>query len=166
MQYQNVVFPDAITFHCQGCGECCKNQPPDINPFEQQRIDAAGYTNYMENPADPNNRNLKRKSDGSCIFFTKENTCQINQIKPSICRLEPFIITDFNYEKNIIYLGLNPLAKKDCNGFAHGNRFAYEEIGKAAQTTVKDLYDLVAKNTGFLVTDKRIGALVKDLLIS
>lgn len=166
MQYQNIIFPDNIAFHCQGCGACCKNQPPDINPFEQQKIDAAGHTNYMENPADPNNRNLRRQTDGSCIFFTKQNTCQINAIKPSICKLEPFIITDYYYQKNIIYLDLNPSAAKDCKGLIRGNTAAFEEIAKAAQTIVYDLYELVAKTNGLSISDKRIGALVKDLLIS
>jgi Fe-S-cluster containining protein len=166
MQHQNVIFPDTITFHCKGCGGCCKNQPPDINPKEQQRIDQAGYTNYMENPADPNNRNLRRKSDGSCIFLTKENTCQIHQIKPSICRLEPFIITDFDYQKNLIYLDLNPRAIKECKGLAHENMFSYEEIAAASQTIVNDLQEIISKSTGFSLTDRRLGALVRDFLIS
>lgn len=166
MQYRNVVFPDSLTFHCQGCGGCCKNQPPDISPSEQQRIDKAGYTNYMENPNDPTNRNLKRTSDGSCIFFTKDKTCQINHIKPSICKLEPFIITDFDYRKNLIYLNINPLATKECQGLNCGSMVAYADIAKAAQTIVEDLYELVAKSTGLLVTDKRIGALVRNYLIS
>jgi Fe-S-cluster containining protein len=166
MQHQNVIFPDTIKFHCKGCGECCKNQPPDINPQEQQKIDQAGYTNYMENPADPNNRNLRRKSDGSCIFVTKQNNCQIHQIKPSICKLEPFIITDFDYQKNIIYLDLNPLAIKECKGLTHQNMFAYEDIAQAAQTIVSDLQEIISKKTGFPPNDKRIGALVRDSLIS
>lgn len=166
MQHQNVIFPDTIKFHCKGCGECCKNQPPDINPQEQQRINQAGYTNYMENPADPNNRNLRRKSDGSCIFFTKQNTCQIHQIKPSICKLEPFIITDFDSQKNIIYLDLNPFAIKECKGLTHEDMFAYEEIANAAQTIVKDLQEIISKNTGFSLTDRRLGALVRDFLRS
>jgi Fe-S-cluster containining protein len=166
MQHQNVIFPDSITFHCKGCGECCKNQPPDINLKEQQRIDQAGYSNYMENPADPNNRNLKRNSDGGCIFFTKQNTCQIHQIKPSICKLEPFIITDFDPLKNIIYLGVNPLAIKECKGIVHQNTSAYEEAAEAAQTIVEDLQEIISKNTGFSVTDRRLGVLVRDFLIS
>lgn len=164
MQYENVVFPDSIGFKCRNCGFCCRNQPPDINFKEQKRIELAGYRNFMHSPSNPNNRNIRKNKDGSCFFLTRKNTCEINSIKPSICILEPFIIIDFDYRKNKIFLGLNPDAIKSCKGICTGENFALEEIGKAAQTILVDLSEIIAEKMGLLVTDKKVGFLTKKLL--
>jgi Fe-S-cluster containining protein len=165
MQYENVVFPNSTVFHCRKCGVCCRDQPPDINLKEQKRIQAAGYKNFMQDPSDPNNRNIRQKRDGSCYFFvTKENVCKINSIKPSICFLEPFIIADFDYSTNKIFLGLNPFAVNQCKGIMTEENGAIEEIGKAAQTIVSDFLEIVAEKTGLPVTDKKVAFLTRRLL--
>jgi Fe-S-cluster containining protein len=164
MQFENVIFPDSVGFHCKNCGVCCRNQPPDINFKEQQRIETAGYRNFMQNPSDPNNRSIKRNQDGSCFFFTKENTCKINSIKPSICVLEPFVITDFDYTSHKIFLGLNQLAVINCKGIFTAENVVLAEIGRAAQTIVNDILEIVAEKTGLSVTDKKVAFLTKKLL--
>jgi Fe-S-cluster containining protein len=161
MHYENVIFPNSVGFHCRKCGVCCRDQPPDINSKEQQRIEAAGYKNFMQNPSDQNNRNIQSNKDGSCFFFTKENTCRIDSIKPSICILEPFIITDINLRTNEIFLGLNPHAFKDCRGISNMGNVDVEEIGKAAQSIIKDLSEIIVEKTGFSITDKRVASLAK-----
>ena len=164
MEYENVIFPDSVGFYCRKCGVCCRNQPPDINFIEQKRIQAAGYKYFMQYPSDPKNRNIRRKKDGSCFFFTKENTCEINSIKPSICILEPFIIADFDPIANKIFLDLNPCAVNDCKGLLTAGNIALEEIGKAAQTIVSDFLEIVAQKTGLSVTDKKVAFLTRQLL--
>ena len=165
MQYENVVFLNSIGFHCRKCGTCCRNQPPDINFKEQKRIQAAGYKNFMQDPCDPNNRNIRRKKDGSCYFLvSKEKTCKINSIKPSICILEPFIIADFDYNTNKIFLDLNPCAVNDCKGIMTEENIAIEQIGKAAQTIVSDFLEIVAEKTGLPVTDKKVVVLTRQIL--
>jgi Fe-S-cluster containining protein len=164
MQYENVIFPNSVKFHCRNCGVCCKDQPPDISYKEEHKINAAGYKNFMQDPSDPNNRNIRTKKDGDCFFFTNENTCKINSIKPSICILEPFIITDFDYYTNKIYLDLNPLAANTCKGIFAEENVSIEEIAKAAQTIVSDFLEFVAKKTGCSVTDKKVGVLTRELL--
>lgn len=161
MHYENVIFPNSVGFHCRKCGVCCRDQPPDINSKEQQRIEAAGYKNFMQNPSDLNNRNIQRNKDGSCFFFTKENTCRIDSIKPSICILEPFIITDIDLRTNEIFLGLNPHAFKDCRGISDKGNVDVEEIGKAAQSIIKNLSEIIVEKTGFSITDKRVASLAK-----
>ena len=164
MQFQNVTFPDSMGFHCKGCGVCCRAQPPDINLKEQQRIEAKGFADFLEEPNNPKNRNIRRKKDGSCFFFSEENTCKIHDVKPSICSLEPFIITDFNPKTSNIFVGLNPLAVKNCKGICTGEMFAPEKIGKAAQTIVKESLEIIAGKTGLPVTDKRVALLTRKLL--
>ena len=166
MQYENVIFPDSVGFLCRNCGTCCREQPPDISFKEQQRIQNAGYKNFMQEPSAPKNRNLRRNKDGSCFFFSKQNTCKINYIKPSICILEPFVIADFDYSSNKIFLKLNPRAAKNCKGILAmpGGNVAIAEIGKAAQSIVQDVLEIVGEKTGLPVTDKKVGVLTRKLL--
>jgi Fe-S-cluster containining protein len=164
MRFENVIFPDSVGFHCKNCGVCCRNQPSDINLAEQQRIEAKGFVGFLEDPNNPQNRNIRRKKDGSCFFFTKENTCKIHDVKPSICILEPFIITDFDPKTNRIFVDLNPLAIKNCKGICKGENVAPEEIGKAAQTIVKELSEIIATKTGLAVTDMRVAMLTRKHL--
>jgi len=161
MQYENVIFPNSVGFRCRKCGVCCRDQPPDINSKEQQRIEAAGFKNFTQDPSDPNNRNIRRNRDGSCFFFTQENNCKINSIKPSICILEPFIITDIDIRTSRIFLSLNPHAIKDCKGISEIENVAVDEIGKAAQSIIKDLSEIIVEKTGFSNTDKRVASLTR-----
>lgn len=164
MQYENVIFPDSVGFHCKNCGVCCRDQPPDINFKEQQRIETAGYKNFMQAPSDSKNRNIKRNKDGSCLFLTKESTCEINSVKPSICVLEPFVITDFDYKTNKIFLGLNPKAIINCKGLLAVENVALKEIGNAAQTIIEVFKEIIAEKTGLQVGDERVGSLTKKLV--
>jgi Fe-S-cluster containining protein len=166
MQYENVIFPDSVGFHCKNCGVCCRDEPSDINFKEQQRIEAKGFVNFLEDPTDHHNRNIRRKKDRSCFFLTEENTCKIHDVKPSICILEPFIIADYDYKTNRIFLDLNPLAAINCKGVFTGEMVALEEIGKAAQTIVREFLELVAKKTGLPINDKKVASLVRNLLLN
>jgi Fe-S-cluster containining protein len=165
MHYENVIFPDNVGFQCKNCGVCCKDDPPDINSKEQHRIEAEGFVNFLETPNNTYNRNIRRKKNRSCFFLTKENACRIHKVKPSICILEPFIITDYDYKTNRIYLGLNPLAAANCKGIFTGEMNAPEEIGKAAQTIVKEFLEMVAEKIGLPVTDKKVASLTRKLLM-
>ncbi len=164
MHFENVVFPDSVSFRCKNCGACCRDQPPDISLKEQQRLETKGFVDFLETPNNPNNRSIRRKKDGSCIFFSEKNTCKIHDAKPSICLLEPFIITDFDVKTKMIFVDLNPLAVKNCRGICSGAIGVPEEIGKAAQTIVKDFLEIVAAKTGLQVTDKRVALLTRKLL--
>jgi len=165
MQYENVIFPDSVGFQCKNCGVCCRDETPDINFKEQQRIEAEGFVNFLEDPADPRNRNICRKKNGSCFFLTEENACKIQDVKPSICVLEPFIITDYNDKTNTIFLNLNPLAAINCKGIFNGEMIAPEKIGKAAQNIVKDFLELVSEKTVLPITDKKVASLTRKLLL-
>jgi Fe-S-cluster containining protein len=164
MQFENVIFPNAIGFQCRNCGFCCKDQPSDISLKEQKRIEDEGFASFLEDPDDAGNRNIRRKKDRSCFFFTKENTCQIQSVKPAVCRLEPFIITDYDYETKRISLDLNPFAVKTCKGILIGEMAAPEEIARAAQAIVYEFLEIVAKKTGLQSTDKKVATLTKELI--
>jgi Fe-S-cluster containining protein len=164
LQYENVIFPDSVGFQCRSCGVCCKNQPPDINLKEQHTIEAQGFMDFLEDSADPGNRNIRRNKDGSCFFLTDENKCKIHAFKPVICILEPFIITDFDYKTNRIFLGVNPLAAINCKGIFNGDIIAIKQIVNAAQTIIKEFSEIIAAKTGLPVTDEKVASLTKKLL--
>jgi hypothetical protein len=54
-----------------------------------------------------------------------------------------------------IFLDLNPLAVTNCKSIFTGEMIAPKEIGKAAQTIVKEFLEMVSKKTGLPVTDKK-----------
>lgn len=120
--------------------------------------------NFLEAPNDPSNRSIRRKPDGSCFFFTEEKTCQIHDIKPSICRLEPFVIKDIDCKGNTILLALNPLAVKNCKGICRGKMEASEDITRAAQAIVEDSLEIIAAKMGLPVGDRRVVSLARKLL--
>ncbi len=165
MRYENVIFPDSVGFQCVNCGVCCRDGPPDINLKEQQCIEAKGFVNFLEDPNDPSNRNIRRKKDGSCIFLTEENTCKIQDVKPSICILEPFIITDYDVKTNRDFCRLKPTCSYKLQRYLHREMIVPEEIGKAAQTIVKEILEIVAKKTGLPVTDKKVSSFTRKLLL-
>ena len=80
--------------------------------------------------------------------------------------MEPFIITDYDYKTNRIFLDLNPLAVRNCKGIFTGEMITPEEIGKAAQTIVREFLEIVAKKTGLPVKDKKVASLARKLLLS
>jgi Fe-S-cluster containining protein len=164
MIYENVVFPDSVRFECRLCGFCCRDEPPDVNFKEQQKIEARGFANFLEASNETGDKNIRRKKDGSCFFFTKENTCTIEDVKPSICRLEPFIIADYDDKTNMIVLELNPLAVTTCKGIFTGEIKTPEEIGKAAQSIIKEIQEITAKKTGLPITDKKVAAIIRKLI--
>jgi Fe-S-cluster containining protein len=164
MQYENVIFPDSVGFQCTNCGVCCRQDPPDINFKEQRQIEAKGFVNFLEDPNDPSNRNIRRKKDGSCFFLNEENICKIHDVKPSICILEPFVIVDYDNRTKRIFVDLNPLAIKNCIGICTREMIVPEEIGKAAQSIVEEILEIVAEKTGLPVTDKKVSSLTRKLL--
>jgi Fe-S-cluster containining protein len=165
MQYENVIFPHSVGFRCKNCGVCCRNQPPDINFNEEEKIRDKGFENFLEDPIDSNNRNISKKEDGSCFFLTKDNVCRIQDVKPGICVLDPFVIADFDPKTNRIFLGLNPLAAVNCRGVFVGELTNVEEIGKVAQTIVREIMEEIAKKTGLSIKDKKVASLTRELIL-
>jgi Fe-S-cluster containining protein len=165
LKFENVVFPDSVDFKCRNCGFCCKNNPPDINPKEQQKIEAEGFKNFLDPFAEVGEHNIRRNKNGNCIFLTKENTCKIHSSKPSICQLEPFIISDYDDKTGLIFLKLNPMAAETCKGIFKGELIAPKEIASAAQRIIKDISEIIAEKTGQAVGDKKVRELTRKIIL-
>lgn len=166
MNFENVTFPDSVGFRCRKCGLCCREQPADLNEKEQQQIEAKGFTGFSVDRAADGLEGLfiRRKKDGSCFFLTKDNECRIYDIRPAGCRIQPFTITDWDYEKNTIELDLP--AECRCKGIlVEGGTLPIDEMGRAAQTLVQSMLEITAKALGLPITDKRVASKMRMLII-
>jgi len=165
LNFENVIFPDSVGFCCRKCGLCCREQPADLSEREYQQIEAKGFTGFSVHRAADGLEGLfiRRKKDGSCFFLTKDNECRIYDIRPAGCRIQPFTITDWDYEKNTIELALP--AECRCKGIlAHGGKLPKEEMGRAAQNLVQNILEITAESMGLPITDKRAAAKMRRLI--
>jgi hypothetical protein len=134
-------------------------QPPDVSKTEQKRIEEKGFKDFLGETDEHGVSWIRRKKDGSCHFLTHENKCAIYYVRPQVCRLEPFTIVDFDYNKNRIEVDLNfPFACCCIGTFDETTVVPVEEIARAAQILVQKILALTANDLQLPVTDKRVYA--------
>ena len=140
-------------------------QPPDVNKSEQKQIEKEGFTDFLA-PADETGICwIRRKKDDSCWFLTKNNQCSIYDVRPAICRLEPFTIADYDFDRKTIELELNFPFTLCCNGVCEEGKVSVEVIGKAAQTLMQKILALTAKDMDLPITDKRVHSEARSRLL-
>ena len=140
-------------------------QPPDVNKAEQKQIEEKGFTDFLA-PADETGiRWIRRKKDDGCWFLTKNNQCAIYDERPAICRLEPFTIADYDFERKTIELELNFPFTLCCDGVCEEGTVPVEVIGKAAQILMQKILALTAKDMGLPITDKRVHSETRSRLL-
>jgi hypothetical protein len=123
---------------------------------EQRLIEKAGFRNFVDFVDEAGIQWVKRKGDGSCYFLSRENKCLVYGVRPSICRLEPFTIVDFDPEKNWIELALNFPFSCCCEGVCDKGDAPVDLVGKAAQVVLKKVLELTAKEMGLPVDDRKV----------
>ena len=158
LNFENVVFPDSVGFRCKNCGACCRVQPPDADASEQKLIKAMGFKDFVDKPDETGTSWIRRKKDGSCFFLGKDNRCAIYSVRPATCRLDPFTIADFDFERNRIELELNFPVACGCQGVFEGEMLPDEAIGKAAQAIVQKILAMAAKDLRLPVTDRKVAS--------
>jgi Fe-S-cluster containining protein len=140
-------------------------QPPDVNKAEQKLIEAKGFRNFLEPPDEKGIFWIRRKKDGAC-FFHANNKCAIYEVRPAVCRLEPFTIVDYDFEKNRIELELNFPFTSCCIGVNEETASVpVEEIGEAAQVLMQKILALTAKDLNLPVADKRVYSETRSRLL-
>ena len=148
------------------CGICCRMQPPDVDDAERKRIEAKGFKDFLERPDEGGIRWIRRKKDDSCHFLTKNNKCTIYNVRPAACRLEPFTIADYDYEKNRIEIELNFPFSSCCVGTCEEKEIvSFQEIAKAAQVMVQKILALTAKDLELPIKDKRVRAETRSRIL-
>jgi Fe-S-cluster containining protein len=155
LRFENVTFPDYIRFKCKNCGRCCREQPADVTADEQKRIETMGFNDFLDEQDSSEPRLIKSKKGGGCWFLTETNGCAIHEVKPAICQLVPFVVVDWDYEKNLIEVDLP--ADCDCPGITAGSsQLPVETLGKAAQNFVHDQLMATAKEQCLPASDTRV----------
>ncbi len=129
---------------------------------EQKRIESKGFKNFLVHPDETGISWIRRNKDGSCLFLTRENKCAIYDVRPAICRLEPFTIVDF--EKNSIELELDFPFACSCEG-VDGERLQIDVIGKAAQAVLQKILELTAKDLALPVSDKKVASETRSRIL-
>jgi hypothetical protein len=127
-----------------------------VNKEEQKRIESRGFKNFLDHSDKTGIVWIRRNKDESCLFLTKENKCAIYEVRPAICRLEPFTIADYDFEKNRIELELDLPFACACEGVCRGERLQVEVIGKAAQAVLQKILGITAKDLELPISDKRV----------
>jgi Fe-S-cluster containining protein len=163
LQFENVVFPDGVGFRCKGCGRCCKEQPADVTSEEQRRIENKGINNFLDENDLSEPRLIRSRKEGGCFFLTRTNECKINDVKPAICHIVPFIVTDWDYQKNIIIVDIP--ADCDCPGINTTSQLPLETISKAAKTYVHDTQKAIAQQEQLPLSNQVVLSKTRQLII-
>ncbi len=140
-------------------------QPPDVNKTEQKQIEAKGFKDFVEPPDESGIRWIRRKDDDSCFFLSESNKCAIYEVRPAVCRLEPFTIVDWDFEKNSIELELNFPFSSCCPGICEKETSTAEAAAKAAQILLQKILALTAKDLDLPITDKKVHAETRSRLL-
>ncbi len=154
LKFENVTFPDHIGFKCKGCGRCCKEQPADVTTEERKRIEDLGFADFLDEQDLSEPRLIRSKKGGGCWFLTESNGCAVHEVKPAICNLVPFVVIDWDYERNLIEVDLP--ADCDCPGIFLGNQLPLKALGRAAQAFVHDQLMAVAKEECLPANDAKV----------
>jgi Fe-S-cluster containining protein len=163
LRFENVTFPDSVAFKCKGCGRCCREQPADVTSEEKKRIEHLGFSDFLDEADLSEPRLIRSQKDGACFFLTKTRGCAVHEVKPTICRLVPFVVVDWDYEKNLIVVDLP--ADCDCPGVAEGNELPFELLSRAAQEYVRDLREAVAQKEKLPSTDRLVLSKTRMLIM-
>jgi Fe-S-cluster containining protein len=139
-------------------------QPPDVDQIEQQRIADRGFKDFCE-PDENGVCWVKRKSNGSCMFLMEDNKCSVYDVRPAVCKLEPYTITDYDFERNLVELELNFPFSSCCPGIGEGKTPPKGEIAQATQVLINKILELTAQDMELPVTDKRIHAEARSRLL-
>ena len=138
---------------------------PDVDKAERKRIEARGFRDFLEPPDETGLMWIKRKKDYSCYFLSKDNKCKIYNIRPAVCKLLPYNIADYDYEKNVIELELCFPFSECCVGISDTAQGVQREVEEAAVVLLKRILELTAQDMELPVTDKRVHAEVRSRLL-
>ena len=157
-KYENVIFPD-IAFECTHCCQCCA-ELPDLDKGEFNAIVAKGHKNFLD--LSDTIPTIAANDEGYCMFTTDDNLCKIHNVKPVGCRLQPFMMVDYDVRKKTIELNY-PL---NCPGIKKGRltKEQLEVFGKAAQKMFECLLKMSAVTLKLPIDDERVAINVIDTL--
>lgn len=108
---------------------------------------------------------LKRKENGHCQFLNNDNTCAIYKVRPSPCKLFPFLVAP-GYEENYPFCELFQKTYKD---YSKQSRKFQKEITQYFQEVdikgFEKVWKFLPNNGKFFLNDSLLGEINKKQLI-
>jgi Fe-S-cluster containining protein len=99
------------------------------------------------------------------VFLTRDNKCKIYEVRPAVCKLEPFTIVDYDYENNTVELAPNFPFSECCPGFSQDGKVNRDDIVKAVQVLISKILELTASDLELPKEDKRVYAETRSRLL-
>ncbi|MCR5815128.1 MAG: YkgJ family cysteine cluster protein [Desulfovibrio sp.] len=130
-------------FDCKMCGHCCEGKGGIVvGPKDLTRL--ASYLHLseelvIERYAEYSGSKLKLRNadNGFCIFFAKDQGCQVHAGKPDICRAWPF------FRGNLIDAESFAMAREFCPGI--NKEISHQQFVEAGLTYLRE-ENLLAHN--------------------
>jgi Fe-S-cluster containining protein len=122
-------YQDGLRFRCTRCGHCCTGVPGFVWVNDEELADIATFRKeslaevrglYTRTVGDE--RSLREKANGDCVFYDREAGCTIYSVRPRQCRTWPF------WESNLATPEDWQTATANCPGAGKGRLFSVEEI--------------------------------------
>jgi|GEM_PF-2671797 len=114
-----IIFPNrVVSFEClPGCGYCCSFKVPVLDK-DLHRLASETGARGIESE-EQSDLHLKREN-GFCTFLDDNSRCSVYEVRPSFCRMYPFIReTLYNIEIDV---------DLSCPGIGFGKEFSNQEL--------------------------------------
>ncbi|MFO0926197.1 MAG: YkgJ family cysteine cluster protein [Gemmataceae bacterium] len=122
-------YKDGLRFRCTQCGNCCTGEPGFVWVNEDDLAAIAAYRGESVDEVRalytrPGRRglSLREKLNGDCVFYRRDEGCQIYPVRPPQCRTWPF------WESNVETPKAWRETCRECPGSGHGDLIPAEEI--------------------------------------
>lgn len=122
-------YQDGLRFTCTQCGDCCTGEPGFVWVDDEEIARLAAVTGHTVEEfcrkfvaRVGEDRTLRERDDGACVFFRKGIGCTVYADRPKQCRTWPF------WESNVRSPKTWERITRTCPGAGQGQLFTAEEI--------------------------------------
>jgi Fe-S-cluster containining protein len=122
-------YKNGLRFQCTQCGHCCTGAPgyvwvneEEIAAIAQLRGEAVEEVTALYTRKVDNQRSLRERANGDCIFYDRKEGCTIYPVRPRQCRTWPF------WESNLASPAAWQRTCQVCPGSGQGELIPAEEI--------------------------------------
>jgi Fe-S-cluster containining protein len=125
----DIWYQDGLRFRCTRCGNCCTGAPgfvwvneEDVSAIAEYRSETKEQTEALYTRLCDDQRSLKEKANGDCVFYDRQAGCTIYPVRPRQCRTWPF------WESTVVTQEAWQRTCAVCPGAGQGELISEEEI--------------------------------------
>jgi Fe-S-cluster containining protein len=122
-------YRDGLRFTCTRCGHCCTGAPgyvwvtpEELTAIAELRGEPVAEVTAMYTRSSHGRRTLRERSNGDCIFWSREAGCTVYAARPAQCRTWPF------WESTTKTPEAWAAVQPGCPGAGRGELISAEEI--------------------------------------